>query len=126
MRGFLIRGLITALGLWVASAVLKGVHSNGFLSLLGAGLLLGLVNAVIRPIIIFLTLPITIVTLGLFLLVINAMMIGLVGKMMHGFTVDGFFPALFTAIVVSVVSFFGNAFIGGRGRFERFGAEKRD
>jgi len=120
MRGFLVRGLIAALGLWVASAILPGVRSGGILPLLGAGLLLGLVNAIVRPIIIVLTLPITIVTLGLFLLVINALMVLLVGKLMGGFAVDGFFPALLTAIIVSIVSWSANAFIGSRGRYERF------
>jgi putative membrane protein len=125
MMGFLIRGLITALGLWVASALLSGVLSNGFLDILGAGLLLGIVNAIIRPIIVLLTLPITIVTLGLFLLVVNALMVLLVGKMMHGFTVDGFLWAVITAVIVSVVSWGANAFIGPRGTFEIFAAKRK-
>ena len=120
MKGFLVRGLITALGLWVASALLAGVHSSGFLAILGAGLLLGLVNAVIRPLIIILTLPVTIITLGFFILVINAAMVGLVAKLLHGFSVDGFWWAVATAIVVSIVSWFANSFVGGHGRFERF------
>ncbi|HEX5131898.1 MAG TPA: phage holin family protein [Candidatus Krumholzibacteria bacterium] len=125
MRGFLIRGLVTALGLWIASAVLPGVHSNGLLALIGAGLLLGLVNAIVRPIIILLTLPITIVTLGLFLLVINACMVALVSKMMHGFAVDGFLAALLTAVIISIVSWSANGFIGSRGGFEVFGGGRR-
>jgi putative membrane protein len=125
MMGFLIRGLITALGLWVASALLSGVRSNGFLDILGAGLLLGIVNAIIRPIIVLLTLPITIVTLGLFLLVVNALMVLLVGKMMHGFTVDGFQWAVITAVIVSVVCWGANAFIGPRGTFEIFAAKRK-
>lgn len=125
MRGFLVRGLIAALGLWVASALLSGVHSTGFLSLLGAGLLLGLVNAVIRPLIIILTLPITIVTLGLFILVVNAAMVGLVAKMLGGFSVDGFGSALLTAIIVSVVSWCANGFVGTTGRFERFAGGRK-
>ncbi len=120
MKGFLIRGFITALGLWVASAILPGVHSTGFLSILGAGLLLGIVNAIIRPLIIVLTLPVTIITLGLFILVINAAMVGLVAKMLGGFSVDGFGWALATAIVVSIVSWCANGFVGATGRFERF------
>ncbi len=120
MKGFLIRGLITALGLWVASVILAGVHSTGFLAILGAGLLLGLVNAIIRPLIIILTLPVTILTLGFFILVINAAMVGLVAKLLHGFSVDGFWWAVATAIVVSIVSWFANSFVGGHGRFERF------
>jgi putative membrane protein len=117
--------LITALGLWVASALLPGVHSTGFLSILGAGLLLGLVNAVIRPLIIILTLPVTIVTLGLFILVVNAAMVGLVAKMLRGFSVDGFWAALFTAIILSIVSWCANGFIGTTGRFERFVAGRK-
>lgn len=125
MRGLLIRGLVTALGLWVASALLSGVHSTGLLPIIGAGLLLGLVNAIVRPIIIILTLPITIVTLGLFLLVINAAMVGLVSKLMNGFAVDGFWWALATALIVSVVSWIANGYIGAGGRFERFAGGRR-
>jgi putative membrane protein len=125
MRGFLVRALISALGLWVASALLPGVHSTGFLSILGAGLLLGLVNAVIRPLIIILTLPVTVVTLGLFILVINAAMVGLVAKMLGGFSVDGFGSALLTAIIVSIVSWCANGFIGATGRFERFAGGRK-
>jgi putative membrane protein len=125
MRGILIRGLVTALGLWVASALLPGVHSTGLLPIIGAGLLLGLVNAIVRPIIVILTLPITIVTLGLFLLVINALMVWLVSKMMNGFAVDGFLSAVLTAVIVSIVSWIANGFIGSRGRFERFGGGRR-
>jgi putative membrane protein len=120
MRGIVIRGLVTALGLWIASALLAGVHSTGFLSILGAGLVLGLVNAVIRPLVVILTLPLTIVTLGLFILVINAAMVGLVAKMLGGFAVDGFGWALATAVVVSIVSWCANSFVGATGRLERF------
>jgi putative membrane protein len=125
MIGFLIRGLLTALGLWVASALLKGVHSTGFLSLLGAGLLLGLVNAIVRPILVILTLPVTIFTLGLFLLVVNGLMVLLVSKMMHGFSVDSIGWAMLTAIIVTLVGWVGSAFIGPHGRFERFSGGQR-
>lgn len=125
MRGFLIRFLMTALGLWIASALLKGVHSTGLLSIIGAGFLLGIVNAIVRPILVILTLPITIFTLGLFLLVVNAAMVGLVAKMLGGFAVDNFFWALLTALIVSIVSWSGNAFIGPRGRFEMFVGGRR-
>ena len=125
MMGFLIRGLLTALGLWVASALFKGVHSTGFLSILGAGLLLGIVNAIVRPILIVLTLPVTIFTLGLFLLVINGLMVLLVSKMMHGFSVDSIWWAMLTAIVVTIIGWAGNAFIGSHGRFEMFSSGRR-
>ena len=125
MIGFLIRGLITALGLWIASALLKGVHSDSFLALVGAGLLLGIINAIVRPILVILTLPITIVTLGLFLLVINGLMVQLVSKLMHGFQVDGFWWSILTAIIVTIVGWFGSAFIGPHGRLERFSGGRR-
>jgi putative membrane protein len=125
MIGFLVRCLITALGLWVASAILPGVHSTGLLSLIGAGLMLGVVNAVVRPIIVILTLPITIFTLGLFLLVVNALMVLLVSRMMNGFGVDGFGSAMLTAIIVTIVGWGGNAFVGPRGRFELFTGGRR-
>jgi len=120
MLGFLIRCLVTALGLWVASATLRGVHSTGFLSLLGAGLVLGIANAIVRPILVILTLPITILTLGLFLLVVNGLMVLLVSKLMDGFSVDSFWWAMITAIIVTIVGWFANAFIGPRGRFEKY------
>jgi putative membrane protein len=126
MIGFLIRVLLTALGLWVASALLKGVHSSSFLSILGAGLLLGIINAIVRPILVILTLPITIFTLGLFLLVINGLMVLLVSKLMHGFSVDSIWWAMITAIIVTLVGWAGNAFIGPRGRFEMFSGKRRD
>jgi putative membrane protein len=120
MIGFLIRGLVTALGLWVASALLKGVHSNGFLSIVGAGIVLGIVNAIIRPILVILTLPVTIFTLGLFLLVVNGLMVMLVSKLMKGFSVDSIWWAMLTAIIVTVVGWMANMFIGSHGRFEMF------
>jgi putative membrane protein len=125
MIGFLIRGLVTALGLWVASATLKGVHSNGVLSLIGAGLLLGIANAIIRPILVILTLPVTIFTLGLFLLVVNGLMVLLVSKMLKGFNVDSIGWAILTAIVVTLVGWAANMFIGPHGRFEMFTGGKR-
>ena len=116
MIGFLIRGLVTALGLWIASALLPGVHSNGFLSILGAGLLLGIANAIVRPIIVVLTLPITILTLGLFLLVINAATLGLVALILPGFHIASFWAALFGAVIVSITGWIAASFIGPRGQ----------
>jgi putative membrane protein len=117
MRGFLLRLIITAIGLWVASG-LAGVHIHGVTTLLGAALLLGIVNAIIRPILIILTLPITIVTLGIFLLIINAAMLGLVAGLLGGFSIDGLGWAILGSIVVTVTGWIGNAFIGSKGRVE--------
>jgi len=118
MLGFVIRLLIAALGLWLASELVSGIAVHGLWTLLGAALLLGIVNATVRPLLVFFTLPITVLTLGLFLLVINAATLGLVAWMLDGFTIAGFWPALFGALVVSVTSWLASAFIGPRGRFE--------
>lgn len=118
MNGFLLRFLVSAVGLWLAAAIIPGVYVAGVGTLLVAALLLGFVNAVVRPVLFILTLPITIVTLGLFLLVLNAAMVGLVALILPTFQVSGFFAALGASIVVSVVSWFASWFIGPRGRVE--------
>ncbi|HEX3846596.1 MAG TPA: phage holin family protein [Steroidobacteraceae bacterium] len=118
MIGFLIRAAIVALGLWLATMWVNGVYIDGPATLVLAGLLLGVVNSVIRPIAILLTLPMTIFTLGLFLLVINAAMMGLVAWILPGMTLSGFRAAFWCSVVVSVVSFIGSWFVGGRGRVE--------
>ncbi len=118
MLGFVIRLLIGALGLWLASELVPGIAVHGAWTLLGAALLLGIVNAVVRPLLVILTLPITVLTLGLFLLVINAATLGLVAWMLDNFTIAGFWPALFGAIVVSVTGWLASYFIGPRGRVE--------
>lgn len=118
MAGFILRLLIVALGLWLASELVPGIEVKGLGTLLGAALLLGIVNAVVRPVLIILTLPATVFTLGLFLLVINAAMLGLVAWMFDNFTIAGFWPALFGAIVVSITGWLASYFIGPRGRVE--------
>ncbi|MEM9209344.1 MAG: phage holin family protein [Pseudomonadota bacterium] len=118
MAGILVRTLIIALGLGLASAIVPGVSISGTGTLFGAALLLGLVNAVIRPLIVFLTFPITINTLGLFLLVINAGMFGLVAAILDNFRVAGFFAAVFGAIIVSITSTIASWYVGPDGRYE--------
>ncbi len=118
MLGFILRLLIGALGLWLASELVPGLEVHGAWTLLGAALLLGIVNAVVRPLLVILTLPITVLTLGLFLLVINAATLGLVAWMLDNFIIAGFWPALFGAIVVSVTGWLASYFIGPRGRVE--------
>ncbi len=118
MAGFLIRILVVALGLWLASELVPGIEIHGAWTLLGCALLLGIVNATVRPLLVILTLPITVITLGLFLLVVNAATLGLVAWMFDGFTIAGFWPALFGAIVVSVTGWLASWFIGPRGRIE--------
>lgn len=118
MRGFLLRALVSALGLWLAAAIVPGLHVAGAGTLLIAALLLGVVNAVVRPVLVILTLPITVITLGLFLLVVNAAMLGLVALLLPGFMIDGFFSALFAGIIVSLVSWLASWFIGPYGRYD--------
>jgi putative membrane protein len=118
MSGFLVRLLIGALGLWLAQAVIPGVEIHGAGTLLIAAFLLGFVNAFVRPLIVLLTLPITVLTLGLFLWVINAAMLELVAKLLDGFTLHGFGSALLGALVVSCTSWMASWYVGSSGRFE--------
>jgi putative membrane protein len=118
MLGFLMRAAIVALGLWVATVWVGGITIDNASTLILAGLLLGMVNSIVRPIAIVLTLPMTVATLGLFLLVINAGMVALVAWMLPGMHVAGFWSAFWTAVVVSLVSMVGSWFIGPKGRFE--------
>ena len=112
MSRFLLRILIAALGLWLAAVLLPGVSYAGWLDLLLAALLLGLVNAIVRPVVFLLTLPLTILTLGLFLLVVNAAMIGLVALLLPGFTISGLIPGILASIIVGVVSWIGGVVLG--------------
>ncbi len=110
MAGFLIRLLINALGLWLAAAIVPGIAITGTGTLILAALLMGVVNALVRPIAVLLTLPITIVTLGIFLLVLNAAMFALVAWLLPGFTVSGFWAALAGWAIVWAVSWFAALF----------------
>ena len=118
MNRFVVRALIAAIGLWVADALIDGISFDSTAWLLGAAVVLGLINAFVRPLAVLLTLPITMITLGLFLLVLNAGMLALAGWMLPGFHIAGFWPAFLGAIVVSLVSSVGSWFFGPRGRIE--------
>ena len=93
MQGFIVRLLISALGLWLAATLIPSMGFSSGWTTLWAALLLGFVNAFVRPLFVFLTLPITVVTLGVFLLVINAAMLALVAVLLPGFQLGGFLPA---------------------------------
>jgi putative membrane protein len=112
MQGFLLRAIVVGIGLWLASQIVPGVEFRTAQSLIAAALLLGVINAFVRPVLIILTLPITLLTLGLFLLVINGLMIELVSWFLKDFTVMGFWPAFFAAIVVSLTSWVMSGWIG--------------
>ena len=121
MVGFLLRAAISALGLWVASLLLPGISFESPGKLAIAAVLLGIVNAVVRPIAFILTLPLTLVTLGLFLFVLNAAMVGLVARLVPGFTISGFWTAMGAAVIVWLVSWLGSSLIGSKGQLERIG-----
>ena len=112
MFGFIIRVLIGALGLWLASYLIHGIHYDSLLALIIAALILGVANAIVRPILIILTLPITILTLGLFLLVVNGAVFWLVGHFSPGFHVHGLIHAILGALITGVVSWIGHALFG--------------
>jgi putative membrane protein len=126
MPGFFVRLLIAALGLWLADALLDGVSITGTLTLLLAALLLGFVNAFVRPLIVVLTLPITLVTLGLFLLVVNAAMLGLVAGVLPGFRIASIWSAIGAWLIVSVTSWLAAQFIGPRGRYDVLVVQRSD
>lgn len=106
LTAFLAHWGITSLSLWVASFIFHGISFTNKKALLISALLLGLVNAVVRPVIIILTIPLTLVTFGFFLLVINALMMLLVSALVPGFRVSGFWTAFFASIVVTILSLF--------------------
>lgn len=118
MTGFVLRAVIAALGLWLAADWVHGVRIDSAATLVLAGFLLGIMNAVVRPVLIILTLPLTLVTLGFFLLVVNALMVLLVALLLPGFHVSGFWPAFFTALIVSFTGWVSSWLIGPRGRVE--------
>ena len=104
---FLVRAVFAALGLWAASKFVPGVRVDDTGTLIVAAVLLGVVNAIVRPVVFILTLPLTVLTLGLFLLVVNAAMIGLVAMLLGGFHVDGLIPGVLAAIVTGIASWIG-------------------
>lgn len=112
MKRFLIHWLVIALALWVTAYVLPGVNVDSTQALAIAAVVLGLVNALIRPILTILTLPITILTLGLFYLVINGLTFLLASKLVSGFHVAGFWWAVLGALLVSIISSFVGGFAG--------------
>lgn len=114
--GFLARILLNALAIVLSGSIVPGIAVNGLLPALGAGAALGLVNAVIRPVLLILTLPITLLTLGLFIFVLNGLCFWLVSSFVPGFHVAGFWPAMGGALLVSVVSWVATAFVSDRGR----------
>lgn len=116
MTRFFLHALATALGFWIASKVVPGVRVEGLASLLLAGVLLGVVNALVRPVLILLTLPLTILTLGLFLFVINGITVWLVAHLIHGVHIHGLWHAILAALVISLTSWAASSVINAQSR----------
>ena len=113
MLRFIVQFLVTCLALWLAAQVVPGVGFTDTGSLLLAAVLLGVANAIVRPILTILTFPLTVLTFGLFLLVVNAAVIGLVAVLLDGFAVNGLWAGIGAAIVTGIVSWIAGWFIGG-------------
>ena len=126
MKGVVLRALIIMLGIWLAAELLSGVTISGTGTLILAGFLLALVNAVVRPLAFLLTLPLTIVTLGLFIFVLNAAMFGLVAALLDGFSVAGFWSAILGSLIVSITSTVASWYIGPDGRYEVYVMRRGD
>lgn len=119
MTGFVLRALISAIGLWIATRWVPGIRIDDAGTLVLAGVLLGVVNAIVRPILIILTLPITLLSLGLFLLVVNTAMVALVAWMLPGFHIyGGFWSAFATALIVWITGWLASWLIGPKGRIQ--------
>ena len=118
MIGFIFRAVIAAVGLWIATRWVPGIQIDTPTTLVLAGVLLGVVNAIVRPIAIILTLPFTLLTLGLFLLVVNAGMLGLVALLLPGFRMAGFGAAFLASIIVAVTGWIGSALFGSQAKIE--------
>jgi putative membrane protein len=111
---FLFRLLINVVAILIIAHILPGlIRVDGFLAALVAALLLGIVNTIIRPILVILTFPLTLLSFGLFLLVINGLMLWLVSALVSGFHVSGFWGALFGSILISIVSWILSKFLPG-------------
>ncbi|ADG83562.1 phage holin family protein [Thermincola potens] len=111
MKGLALRWFFNALALFITAYLLDGVMISGFGSALVAALVLGVVNAVIRPVILFFTLPLNFLTLGLFTFVVNALMFKLVSVVVDGFVVEGFFAALVGSLLLTIISGFLSALV---------------
>ena len=118
MRGFIARFAINLLLLALVARMFEGIQVDGVLSLIFAGIILGLLNAFLRPILILITLPLTILSIGIFIFVINALMLYITSAMVNGFHVDNFWTALGAALVYSALSLLTTMFLSDKGRIE--------
>jgi putative membrane protein len=124
MVGFVLRAAISALALWVADAMFEGMRFDSPTQLIVAALVMGVVNGLVRPLMFVLTFPLTVLTLGLFLLVLNAAMLGLVALLVPGFHIAGFWTAVGASLVVSLVAWIASSLIGAKGRVEAIASRR--
>jgi putative membrane protein len=125
MRGLVIRWLTLTVAIVATSYLLEGIRISGFGAALAAAAVLGILNAFFRPLAILLTLPINILSLGLFTFIINALVIKIVSGLIPGFDVIGFWTAVIGALVISLISWLLSAFIGPTGRVDSFAHQRR-
>ena len=125
MKGILIRWLILTVAILSAAYLLDGMEVQGFTSAFFAAAVLGILNAVLRPVLIILTLPLNILSLGLFTFVINAFLLKMASGVIPGLEVHGFWPALFGSLIISLVSWLLSSLINDRGRVEVIDLKKR-
>ncbi len=118
MKGLFLRWLILTAAIYLAARFIDGIEVQGFVPAFLAAAALGVLNALLRPVLIILTLPLNILTLGLFTFVINALLLKMASGVISGFEVHGFWPALFGALIISLVSWLLSSFISDRGRVE--------
>ena len=118
--GFVVRVLVNAATIALAAALIPGIRLEGATPALLAGVVLGLINALVRPVLVVLTFPLTLLTLGLFLLVLNGLCLAATAWFVPGFDIDNFLSAVLGALLVSVVSWVLTAFVSDRGRIERY------
>ena len=124
MRGLVLRWVLTAFALWLTSQLISGIRVGGLGSVFIAAMVLGVLNAFLRPLVLFLTLPINLLTLGLFTLVINGFMLWLTSEVVIGFEVRGFWSAVGGALLMSLISFLLNLFISDSGRIQYIYVER--
>ena len=125
MNGVLIRWLVLTISIILTSYLVDGIYVESFFSALFAALVLGILNALFRPLLIVITLPINILTLGLFTFVINALLLKMVSGVVPGFYVYGFWSAVFGSLIISLVSWLLSSFVNGRGRIAYIELKKR-
>ena len=118
MRGLIIRWVTTACALWLTSLVVRGIEFDGIAALFFAAVVLGILNAIVRPLVLLVTFPINLITLGLFTFVINGAMLKLASAVVRGFSVTGFWSAVIGALLLSIISFALSLFINDAGRVE--------